>query len=172
VLKVPNFTDTLPLCNYGFNTNNLTPQFWCFNHQFLLLAEYDPYSVILIYISVISLMSANPKDVLCATGLTTKLELGFGHICSLAVTEVEQVLQHKNVRPNCLYCPCFPRKLIVGLHIDCFVWYYQYWLVFSGCVVAVKCRPILYHCVDIFFWSFGIMNCMLFTFENRVLLIC
>jgi len=41
---------------------------------------------------------------------------------------------------------------------------------FSACVAAVKCRPVLYHCVVIFFWSSGIMEwtCMLFTFENGV----
>jgi len=37
-------------------------------------------------------------------------------------------------------------------------------------VAAVKSRPILHHCVVIFFWSSGIMECtcMLFTFENGV----
>jgi len=35
---------------------------------------------------------------------------------------------------------------------------------------AVKCRLVLHHCVVIFFWSPGIMECtcMLFTFENGV----
>jgi len=39
-------------------------------------------------------------------------------------------------------------------------------------VLAVKSRPVLHHCVVIFFWSSGIMECTcrLFTFENRVLL--
>jgi len=43
-------------------------------------------------------------------------------------------------------------------------------MVFSACVAAVKCRPVLHHCVVIFFWSSGIMECtcMLFTFENGV----
>jgi len=43
-------------------------------------------------------------------------------------------------------------------------------MVFSACVAAVKCRPILHHCVVIFFWSSGIMECtcMLFTFVNGV----
>ena len=37
-------------------------------------------------------------------------------------------------------------------------------------VAAVKYRPVLHHCVVIFFWSSGIMECtcMLFTFENGV----
>jgi len=37
---------------------------------------------------------------------------------------------------------------------------------------AVKSRPVLHHYVVIFFWSSGIMECtcMLFTFENGVLL--
>jgi len=37
-------------------------------------------------------------------------------------------------------------------------------------VAAVKSRPVLHHCVVIFFWSSGIMECtcMLFTFENGV----
>ena len=41
---------------------------------------------------------------------------------------------------------------------------------FSACVAAVKSRPVLHHCVVIFFWSSGIMECtcMLFTFENGV----
>ena len=38
--------------------------------------------------------------------------------------------------------------------------------------IAVKSRPVLHHCVVIFFWSSGIMECtcMLLTFENVVLL--
>jgi len=42
---------------------------------------------------------------------------------------------------------------------------------FSACMAAVKCRPVLHHCVVIF-WSSGIMECTctLFTFENGVLL--
>jgi len=43
-------------------------------------------------------------------------------------------------------------------------------LVLSACVAAVKSRPVLHHCVVIFFWSSGIMECtcMVFTFENGV----
>jgi len=33
-------------------------------------------------------------------------------------------------------------------------------LVLSACVAAVKCRPVLHHCVVIFFWSSGIIDCM------------
>jgi len=42
----------------------------------------------------------------------------------------------------------------------------------SACVATVKSRPVLHHCVVMFFWSSGIMECtcMLFTFENGVLL--
>ena len=38
------------------------------------------------------------------------------------------------------------------------------------CVAAVKSLPALHHCVVIFFWYSGIMECtcMLFTFENGV----
>ena len=38
------------------------------------------------------------------------------------------------------------------------------------CVAAVKSRLVLHHCVVIYFWSTGIMECtcMLFTFENGV----
>jgi len=51
--------------------------------------------------------------------------------------------------------PCI--RLIYLLHLVLSVW-----------VAAVKCRPVLHHnSVVIFFWS-GIMDCMLFTFENRV----
>ena len=32
-------------------------------------------------------------------------------------------------------------------------------MVFSACVAAVKSRPVLHHCVVIFFWSSGIMEC-------------
>ena len=35
-------------------------------------------------------------------------------------------------------------------------------------MAAAKCRPVLNHCVVIFFWSLGIMACMLLTFEERV----
>ena len=38
----------------------------------------------------------------------------------------------------------------------------------SACVAAVKCRPVLHHCVVIFFWSLGIMDYILFTFKNRI----
>jgi len=41
-------------------------------------------------------------------------------------------------------------------------------LVFSACVAAVKCRPLLHHCVVIFFWSSGNIDCMLFTCKHRV----
>jgi len=41
-------------------------------------------------------------------------------------------------------------------------------LVLSAYVAPVKCRPVLHHCVVIYFWSSGFMECMLFTFENRV----
>jgi len=52
------------------------------------------------------------------------------------------------------------------------VWYYLLQLLFSACVAAVKRLPVLHHCVVIIFWSSGIMECtcMLFTFENGVLL--
>ena len=40
--------------------------------------------------------------------------------------------------------------------------------VFSACEAVVKCRPFFHHCVVIFVWSSGILECMLFTFENRV----
>jgi len=40
--------------------------------------------------------------------------------------------------------------------------------VLSACVAAVKCRPVLHHCViNLFFWSSGTIDC-LFTFENGV----
>jgi len=40
--------------------------------------------------------------------------------------------------------------------------------VYSVCVEAVNCGPVLLHqCVAIFFCSSGIMNCILFTFENN-----
>ena len=37
-------------------------------------------------------------------------------------------------------------------------------------MAAAKSRPVLHHCVVIFFWPSGIMECtcMLFTFENGV----
>ena len=38
----------------------------------------------------------------------------------------------------------------------------------SACVAAVKCRPVLHHCAVMFFWSSGIMECVLFTFQNGV----
>jgi len=43
-------------------------------------------------------------------------------------------------------------------------------LVFSARVAAVKSRPVLHHCLVIFFWSSGIMECtgMLYTFVNGV----
>jgi len=33
-------------------------------------------------------------------------------------------------------------------------------MVLSACVAAVKCRPVLHHCVVIFFWSSGIIDCL------------
>ena len=47
------------------------------------------------------------------------------------------------------------------------------WILMSACVAVVKSRPVLHHCVVIFFWSSWIMacTCMLFTFENGVPLI-
>ena len=41
-------------------------------------------------------------------------------------------------------------------------------MMFSACDGGCKMRPIPHHCVLIFFWSSGIMDGMLFTFENRV----
>ena len=38
---------------------------------------------------------------------------------------------------------------------------------FSTYVAAVICRPVLHHCVFIFFWSSAIIECMLFTFDNK-----
>jgi len=35
-------------------------------------------------------------------------------------------------------------------------------------IFVVKCRPVIHHCAVLFFWSSGVMDCMLFTFENRV----
>ena len=32
--------------------------------------------------------------------------------------------------------------------------------ILSACVTAVKYRPVLHHCVVIFFWSSGIIDCM------------
>ena len=48
----------------------------------------------------------------------------------------------------------------------------RFYFIVGICVAAVKSRPVLHHCVVIFFWSSGIMECtcMLFTFENGVLL--
>jgi len=42
-------------------------------------------------------------------------------------------------------------------------------LIVLACVAAVKRRPVLHHCVVIFFWSSWIMECtcMLFTFERK-----
>jgi len=45
-------------------------------------------------------------------------------------------------------------------------------LVFSACVAAVKCGPVLHHCVVLFYWFSGIMDCMLFTLEIGIPLIC
>ena len=48
----------------------------------------------------------------------------------------------------------------------------QHLILFSACVAAVKSRPVLHHCVVIFFWTSGILECtcMLVTFENGVLI--
>ena len=37
----------------------------------------------------------------------------------------------------------------------------------NACVAVFKCRPVRFHCV-ILFWSSIIIECLLFTFENRV----
>jgi len=54
-------------------------------------------------------------------------------------------------------------------YADPFHQFHNFLLLFSACVSAVKSRPVLHHCVVIFFWSSGIMECtcMLFTFENN-----
>ena len=44
-------------------------------------------------------------------------------------------------------------------------WFLTY---YTACVAAVKSRPVLHHCVVILFWSSGIMECMIYTFQNRV----
>ena len=41
-------------------------------------------------------------------------------------------------------------------------------LVLSACVAAVQCRPVIHNWETLFFFSSGIMDCMLLTFENRV----
>ena len=40
------------------------------------------------------------------------------------------------------------------------------WMCLSSCVGAFKCHPTLHRCVVIFFWSTGIMNCMLIWFTK------
>jgi len=50
--------------------------------------------------------------------------------------------------------PCFLRATLSS------VLYNLLQLVLSACVAAVKGRPVLHHCVDIFFWSSGIIDCM------------
>ena len=64
-------------------------------------------------------------------------------------------------------CTCIFTFLLF-LPLRCLI---EWVLVFSTCVAAVKSRPVLHHCVVIFFWSSGIMECtcMLFTFKNGVL---
>jgi len=39
------------------------------------------------------------------------------------------------------------------------VQFYLLQLVFSACVAAIKCRPVLHHCVAILFWSSWIVCC-------------
>ena len=87
-------------------------------------------------------------------------------VCSKLVLLVIKILSNFKPRLNndfiilCRLCflrtfPCI--RLIYLLHLVLSVW-----------VAAVKCRPVLHHnSVVIFFWS-GIMDCMLFTFQNRV----
>jgi len=41
-------------------------------------------------------------------------------------------------------------------------------VVFRTCVAVVKCRIVLHRCKITGFWSYGIMSCMLFIFDNRV----
>ena len=69
------------------------------------------------------------------------------------------------------------KQTLKGVTHRVFYYYYYYYyyllqLVFSACVAAVKSRPVLHHCVVIFFWSSGNMECtcILFTFANGVLL--
>jgi len=47
---------------------------------------------------------------------------------------------------------------------------YWYSLLTWSLLAAVKCRPVLHHCIVIFFWFSEIMHCMLLSIENRVLL--
>jgi len=41
-------------------------------------------------------------------------------------------------------------------------------LVLSACVTAVQSHSVLHNCAVVLFWSSVIMDCFLFTFENRV----
>jgi len=65
----------------------------------------------------------------------------------------------------------FTHSLYVVMHIHFTIFIcLLHDIVFSACVAAVKSRPVLHHCVVIFFWSSGIMECtcILYTFENGV----
>ena len=50
--------------------------------------------------------------------------------------------------------PCFLRATLSSVQ------YNLLQLVLSACMTAVKCRPVLHHCVVIFFWSSEIIDCM------------
>jgi len=38
----------------------------------------------------------------------------------------------------------------------------------SACVAAVKQRDVIHHCIVIFQWTSGIMDCMLFSFKKTI----
>jgi len=62
-------------------------------------------------------------------------------------------------------------NMTVFLKISPFRWLIQILqLVFRASVVAVKCRTVLHvhHCVVMFWWSSGNIDCLLFTFEKKV----
>jgi len=61
-----------------------------------------------------------------------------------------------SIKPRLLFLvrPCFLRASLSS------VYFILLQLVLSSCVTAVKCRPILYHSVVIFFWSSGTIDCM------------
>ena len=81
------------------------------------------------------------------------------HVHILVQKKSNYVIEHSNMQYNLKAKRGMHTRAVSTLCLNMYV---------CDCMSAVKSRPVLHHCVVIFIWSSGIMECtcMLFTFEN------
>jgi len=75
------------------------------------------------------------------------------------------VTKDKKVVRGCCGCGCLGHQ-VERLHHCLETVIEKLWMCLSSCVGDLKCRPMLHRCVVIFFWSSGIMDCMLIWFTK------